>query len=105
VLRRILVNGDVVRPGVYFVDVRHQLRDVLILAGGVSGIGSRDKVFIVRASEKIRVRNWEHDTSERADLQSGDQIIVGRRNWFANNAMTAVSIAGLLTTIGFTLLR
>jgi hypothetical protein len=51
------------------------------------------------------VRGWEHDTSPRSDLQSGDQIIVGRRNWFANNAMTAVSIAGLLTTIGFTLLR
>jgi protein involved in polysaccharide export with SLBB domain len=96
VLRRVTVNGAVLRPSVYFVDMTATLRDVIATAGGVTEVGNRKKVSVIRAGETRRVPQWETDTSEASQLESGDQIVVGRRMWIELNIIPLASL-GLAT--------
>lgn len=93
VLRRVVVNGEVNRPGVYHVDMATALRDVIAQAGGITPLGAWNRVEIVRGQSRIPMRDWERNGSTSADLRSGDQVLVGRRSWFASNAL------GLLGTL------
>lgn len=99
VLRRIAVNGEVRVPNVYMIDVASStVRDVLARAGGVTEMGSRGKVYVIRDGQRIQVKNWERDVGAATDLQSGDQVFVGRRNWLAVNALSVISTAVLVTS-------
>jgi polysaccharide biosynthesis/export protein len=104
-LRRVAVNGEVMRPDVYMVDVAMTLRDVVARAGGVNPYGETRKVTVVRDGQATRVPGWLHDNSTASDLRSGDQIIVGRRNWLALNLMPAASALSVLASIAFALTR
>lgn len=103
VLRRVIVNGEVGKPGVYYVDVAATLRDVIATAGGVTPNGNPRKVQVVRDGRPIPVPDWARDTSVTSDLESGDQIVVGRRSWFASNGLglvgTLVGVASLLIAL------
>ena len=105
VLRRVAVNGEVMKPNVYYVDVATTLRDVIARAGGITPDGSSGRVDIVRRGERTRVANWQDDFTLASDLSSGDQIIVGRRPWFSRNAFSAISSFGLLVSLYVTLRR
>lgn len=96
VMRRVTVNGAVLRPSVYFVDMAATLRDVIALAGGVSEVGNRKKISVIRAGVARHVEAWETDTTEATQLQSGDQVVVGRRTWIEINIIPVVSL-GLAT--------
>lgn len=93
VLRRVTVNGAVLRPDIYFVDLSATLRDVIARSGGISEVGSRKKVSIVRGGASQRVPNWETDTSAATVLQSGDLVLVGRRSWLEINIIPVASLA------------
>lgn len=93
VLRRIVVNGEVDQPNVYWMEATGTVRDAIALAGGISEQGDRGKVYIVRQGERTRVRDWERSLESAADLQSGDQVIVERKNWLALNLLPAISTA------------
>ncbi|MFI5227643.1 MAG: polysaccharide biosynthesis/export family protein [Gemmatimonadales bacterium] len=86
VLRRVAVNGAVMKPDVYYVDVSMTLRDVIARAGGITDNGNPNSVAIVRGTTRIPVHGWQDDRSPTSDLQSGDQVVVGRKNWLALNA-------------------
>jgi protein involved in polysaccharide export with SLBB domain len=101
VQRRVTVNGAVHRPDIYFVDVSATLRDVIARAGGVSEVGSKKKVSVIRDGVTIRVPNWEIDTSETSVLRSGDQVLVGRRTWLEINIIPVASLS--LPTASFLL--
>ena len=105
VLRRVSVNGEVMKPNVYYVDVATTLRDVIARAGGITPDGSSGHVDIVRRGQRTRVANWQDDFTLASDLNSGDQIIVGRRSWFSRNAFSAISSFGLLVSLYVTLRR
>jgi protein involved in polysaccharide export with SLBB domain len=105
VLRRVVVNGEVVRPDVYMVDVATTLRDVIARAGGIKETGNAKKVSIVRDGRTIRVPNWDRDRTVASDLRSGDQILVGRKNWLALNTMPALSIVSIVASIALSLRR
>ena len=105
VLRRVAVNGEVMKPNVYYVDVATTLRDVIAKAGGITPDGSDGRVDIVRRGQRTRVKNWQDDFTLASDLNSGDQIIVGRRTWFSRNAFSAISSFGLLVSLYVTLRR
>ena len=105
VLRRVSVNGEVMKPNVYYVDVATTLRDVIARAGGITPDGSSGQVDIVRRGQRTRVANWQDDFTLASDLNSGDQIIVGRRSWFSRNAFSAISSFGLLVSLYVTLRR
>lgn len=96
VLRRITVNGAVLRPDVYYMDVTSTLRDAIARAGGISEVGNRSRVSIIRDGISRRVPGWETDVSETSTLQSGDQVMVGRRSWLSINIIPIVSL-GLAT--------
>jgi protein involved in polysaccharide export with SLBB domain len=93
VLRRIGVHGEVRRPQLYMVDLTMTVRDVIALAGGVLETGNPNRVTIVRGGEEIRLDREEIASFATAELRSGDQVVVGRRNWFALNPIAAITTA------------
>lgn len=105
VLRRIAVNGEVMKPNVYYVDVATTVRDVIARAGGITLEGSDGRVDLVRRGQRTRMVNWQDDYSLASDLMSGDQIVVGRRSWLSRNAYSAISSAALVISLYVTLRR
>jgi polysaccharide export outer membrane protein len=105
VLRRIVVNGDVGRPNVYYVDVASTLRDVIAQAGGITENGNPDKVAIIRDGQSIPVPNWRDDVSRASDLRSGDQIFVPKRSWLYRNMFSIASTGVLISSFLYTILH
>lgn len=105
VQRRVVVNGAVSRPGVYFVDLNSTLRDAIAQVGGITESGSASKVSILRDGRSIMLPNWQNDTSTIADLQSGDQVVVGRRSWLAINALSVASLGLVVASFLLSLRR
>lgn len=105
VLRRVVVNGDVGRPNVYYVDVSSTLRDVIAQAGGITENGNDNKVAIIRDGQRIPVPNWRDDTSRASDLQSGDQIFVPKRSWLYRNMFSIASTGVLISSFLYTVLH
>lgn len=103
VLRRIAVIGEVRAPNVYMVDPTTTLREAIARAGGLTDIGSRGRVSVIRGSQKIPVKNWDRETGQSFPLQSGDQISVGRKNWFVINALSTISTAVLVSSLIITI--
>jgi protein involved in polysaccharide export with SLBB domain len=98
-LRRVSVNGSVLKPDVYFVDPSMLLRDVVARAGGVTPDGDLKKVSLVRAGVVTEYPNWSETLQGQTPLRSGDEVLVGRRSWLSLNIGAAVGIAGLLTSL------
>jgi len=105
VLRRVVVNGDVGRPNVYYVDVASTLRDVIAQAGGITENGNADKVTIIRNGQSIPVPNWRDDVSFASDLRSGDQIFVPKRSWLYRNMFSIASTGVLISSFLYTVLH
>jgi polysaccharide export outer membrane protein len=102
VLRRVTINGAVMRPDIYFMDVSATLRDVIAKAGGINEeVGNKKKVSIVRNGIRINVPGWESDTTSTSVLRSGDQVLVGRRSWLEINIIPVASLS--LATASFLL--
>lgn len=103
VLRRIIVNGEVKLPNVYMMDLASSVRDAIARAGGVLETGNRSKVFIVRGGQRIRLPSWDQFQGPETDLQSGDEVLVGRKSWLTLNALpvisTSVIVIGLIQSL------
>jgi protein involved in polysaccharide export with SLBB domain len=105
VFRRVSVQGEVRAPNLYYVDVTTSLRELLALAGGVTENGSADAITIVREGRRLPQGAWRDGAAMATVLQSGDQIVVGRRSWLSRNALAAVSTAGLVLSVLLPVLR
>ena len=105
VLRRVVVNGEVRRPDVYFVDLSSTLRDVIARAGGITEAGNPSHVAIIREGATIPAPHWQNDITRAADLQSGDQVFVGMRSWFERNVFAITSTGVLLASFLLPLLN
>jgi polysaccharide export outer membrane protein len=103
VLRRIVVNGEVRVPNVHMLDVTSSVRDAIARSGGLLETADRKRVTIVRGGQQIRVKGWDQSQGPETDLQSGDQIVVGRKNWLTLNALpvisTSVIVIGLIRSL------
>jgi protein involved in polysaccharide export with SLBB domain len=103
VLRRVVVNGEVRTPDVYYLDGASGVRDAIAKAGGALETANRKKVTIVRGDQRLRANRWESSQTPENDLQSGDQIIVPRQPWLVINALpvisTSVIVVGLIRSI------
>ena len=103
VLRRVIVNGEVRMPNVLMLDVNSSVRDAVARAGGLLETAKRSKVFIVRDGQSRRVKNWDTALGPEVDLQSGDQVVVGRKSWLELNALpvisTSVIVIGLIQSL------
>lgn len=105
VLRRIVVNGEVTRPGVYFVDLTARMSEAIAQAGGLRETAKSSKVFLVRGTERTRIADWQSDQSATADLRSGDQIVVGRQSWLALNIIPVVGVSTSVVALIISLRR
>jgi polysaccharide export outer membrane protein len=105
VLRRVVVNGEVRRPDVYFVDLSSTLRDVIARAGGITEVGNPSRVAIIREGATIPAPHWQDDVTRAADLQSGDQVFVGMRSWFERNAFALASTGVLVASFIISVMR
>jgi protein involved in polysaccharide export with SLBB domain len=103
VLRRIVVNGEVRAPNVHMLDVASGVRDAIARSGGFLETANKKKVTIVRGGQRIRVEGWDENRGPGTDLQSGDQIVVGRKSWLTLNALpvisTSVIVVGLIRSL------
>lgn len=97
-LRRINVLGEVKKPGLYEVDPTITLAGVVALAEGTTASGDLNQIRIFRDGEVIRQQAGAENTLEDVDIRSGDQVIVGQRNWFSRNSTFVVSL--LLSVTG-----
>lgn len=104
-LRRITVNGAVLKPDVYYVDPSMTLRDVIARSGGVTSEGSMRRVSVVRGAQATAYPNWSDSQEGLVELRSGDQVVVGRRSWIALNSGALLGVAGLLSSLAIAFLR
>jgi polysaccharide biosynthesis/export protein VpsN len=103
VLRRVTVNGEVKVPNVYLMDLTSSVRDAIARAGGAIETANRNRVYIIRNGERLRVKDWDRKEGPQFDLVSGDQILVGRKSWLTLNALplvsTSVIVIGLIRSL------
>lgn len=97
-LRRVRVLGSVRDPGLYHVDATMSLADMVAQAGGATDEGKLEDIQVIRGSQVMRA-NVEAGAGAFASLQSGDQVFVPRKSWFARNAV--VLVGGTLSALGF----
>jgi protein involved in polysaccharide export with SLBB domain len=96
VFRRVVVNGEVKVPDVYYLDATSTVRDAIAKAGGTLETAHKGKVTIVRGSQRLRANAWQTNQGPENDLRSGDQVIVGRQSWLKLNYATVISTSVLL---------
>jgi polysaccharide biosynthesis/export protein len=100
VLRRIAVSGEVRRPDLYLVDLTVSLREIIAKAGGITEAGNMNDVVILRADQRFRLNAGRDSPLRAAELESGDQIFVGRRSWIERNPLAFVStLSGALSLV------
>jgi protein involved in polysaccharide export with SLBB domain len=105
VLRRVVVSGEVARPGVYYAELTTSLGEMIALAGGLRESGNPSQVHIVRGSQRTHITDWAWDTSPKTDLHSGDQVIVGRKSWLSLNVIPVVSVSTSVVALIISLRR
>jgi protein involved in polysaccharide export with SLBB domain len=103
VQRRIIVSGEVMKPGVYYADLTTSIGEMVAEAGGLKETAKASKVDLIRGTERRRIAQWESDQSPGADLHSGDQILVGRMSWLELNiipfAGVSMAVVSLIITV------
>jgi polysaccharide export outer membrane protein len=105
VLRRIGVQGEVLKPGLYLVDLTMTVSDVIATAGGITQQGNPQKVFLVRDGQRSRVGGDALARFTAAELRSGDHVLIGRRSWFELNSLAIVGTAAVLVSVVVPLLQ
>jgi protein involved in polysaccharide export with SLBB domain len=103
--RRVVVSGEVGRPGVYYAELTTSIGEVIAQAGGLRESGHPRKVYIVRGGERTRLTSWQSDRSPASDLRSGDQVVVGRRSWLELNLIPVVSVGTSVVALIISLRR
>jgi protein involved in polysaccharide export with SLBB domain len=103
VLRRVSVLGEVKQPGVYMADLTMSLPDMIARAGGATDDGDPRNVTVLRGSERLRFAPRDRERLFMAQLESGDQVIVGKRSFLARNPMATIypviTLAGYIMTV------
>ena len=105
VLRRIIVSGEVNKPGVYYADLTSSLGEVVAQSGGLKETANANDVSLIRGSAKTHIQRWESDQSPSADLRSGDQILVGRQSWIQLNIISFASVSTAIVSLIISLRR
>jgi polysaccharide export outer membrane protein len=95
-LRRVRVLGEVRDPGLYHADPTMTLADVVALAGGVTSLGKRENITIVRDGEEFGV---DIHGEVFQQVRSGDQILVPEKGWLERNRTLLVTASISVTAI------
>lgn len=98
-LRRISVLGEVREPGIYLADLTMGLPELIARAGGPTENGDARRVTVLRGTERLEFSGRRQMDLFAAELHSGDQVIVSRKNFLVRNPWAAVSTAFTLVTL------
>ena len=85
VLRRVAVQGEVVRPGLYPADATISIAELITLAGGVTPNGNQKKIELLRNGRVLVSGLGPGAVLQRSPVQSGDAIFVPQKGWFSRN--------------------
>lgn len=99
ILRRIGVLGEVTRPGLYFADPTMTLSEIIAMAGGVTQQGDVHRIFVLRDGQELAIGESGGAGVAAVAVQSGDQVVVGRRNWFELNLLAIAGTAAVLVSV------
>jgi polysaccharide export outer membrane protein len=78
----VAVAGEVAKPGMVSTDRGATLLQVLLMAGGLTDFAHRDRIFVLRGAQPMRIRfTWEsllrgEPASARFEIASGDTVVV-----------------------------
>lgn len=81
--RKVLVLGEVNRPGVYHIDEGDTLLDLIGLAQGLTGDADPSQVFLSRGEDTLQVAvnlAMQNPSKDNPQLTGGDVIFVARAN-------------------------
>lgn len=104
-MRRVLVLGEVTKPGQILLDPTMTFASAVALAGGANMQGDLRRVRIVREGRTIVKQAPVDSLIFAADVRSGDQVYVDRLSWFDRNSAFVASAALSLTGILVSLIR
>ncbi len=98
-LRRVSILGGVTTPGLYLLDPTMRLADAVALAGGAADNGDITKTEVLRRGANV-TNTVYLDAPLANQLESGDQIYVPQKSWFARNGLvlmaTLISAAAII---------
>jgi len=98
VLRRVVVQGEVVKPGLYPADATISIGELIALAGGVTPNGNRSRIELLRNGQVLVSGLGPGAVLQRSPIQSGDVIVVPQKSWFSRNGQIFLYGAVSLTT-------
>jgi len=102
VLKRILVAGEVAKPGLYPVDATVTVGDLIALAGGPNANANRHKIQLIRNGRVLVSSLGPGTLLQNTPLESGDQIFIPTRSWLSRNGqffiVGAVSVTSAVVT-------
>jgi len=104
-LRRVVVLGAVIKPGTYLVEPTAMLAGAVAAASGAVADGTVRRIRIVRGDTSFRADAPRNREIAELPIQSGDEIFVLQRNWFARNSTFLITAMLSLTGIMVTLIR
>ena len=107
-LFRVNVMGEVASPGLYNVDATVSLADLLAMAGGLTNVGSENKIMMVRNSmviqEDLSLALERGEPIEEIGIRSGDKIVVGKKRFnFVNMTVIAALLSATAVILSVTL--
>jgi protein involved in polysaccharide export with SLBB domain len=94
-LIRIAVLGEVRQPGLILIDATHAVVDVLAAAGGLAPNANQKRIAIVAHSGE-QIGRFNVDAPTVVYLSSGDQLVVPKRSWLAEQSSVLLGAAGSL---------
>jgi polysaccharide biosynthesis/export protein len=96
-LVRLTVGGEVRQPNIYSVPPETSVYQAIILAGGHSPQGRRDRIRLLRDGRDSELSIAQ---AHNQSVQSGDRILIDRRhNVFREVIVPTVTVAGALASI------
>jgi protein involved in polysaccharide export with SLBB domain len=98
VLKRILVAGEVAKPGLYPVDATVTVGDLIATAGGPNANASRNKIQLIRNGRVLVSSLGPGTPVQNTPLESGDQIFIPQQGWFARNGRYFIIIGTSVTS-------
>lgn len=85
VLRRVAVQGEVMKPGLYPADATISIAELITLAGGVTPNGNPKRITLLRNGQVLVSGLGPGAVLQRSPVQSGDAIFVPQKGWFSRN--------------------
>lgn len=98
-LRRVVVLGEVRVPGQYTLDATQSVADLIARAQGITPDGNANDIRLIRDGQSYRADLSGSESIQEAGIRSGDQIVVGKRSWWARNFPSLVGVASLVANV------